>query len=290
MRVILDCDNTFGIADHDIDDALALFYLIHNPNVELIGVTTSFGNASGDVVWQATTKLTSLFDLAGLAIIRGAADPQDRTNDATEFIHEQVEHTGPVSLLVTGSATNIAGAFSDHPLRPRVVSYTGEKSQIVMMGGTTAPLIIGNRTMSELNISCDPDAVRTMLQSDLPCAFITGNVCLDAFADRKRVNWLARRLRRIGYPWVAPVLRGWCGKLENAYGVYGFHPWDLVAAVYLTDPDLFTSRDVYIDLSSNSIENGVLQVTDTKQNVVGITLPVALDVDGFWDKIGLIFG
>ncbi len=40
MKVVMDCDNTIGIPGRDLDDALALFYLLGRDDVELIGVAT----------------------------------------------------------------------------------------------------------------------------------------------------------------------------------------------------------------------------------------------------------
>ena len=37
-KVIYDCDNTMGLDNRDIDDGLALVYLVENKDVELLGV------------------------------------------------------------------------------------------------------------------------------------------------------------------------------------------------------------------------------------------------------------
>ena len=39
MKVVMDCDNTIGIPGRDLDDALALFYLLGRDDVELTGIT-----------------------------------------------------------------------------------------------------------------------------------------------------------------------------------------------------------------------------------------------------------
>ncbi len=40
VKVVMDYDNTIGIPGRDLDDALALFYLLGRDDVELIGVST----------------------------------------------------------------------------------------------------------------------------------------------------------------------------------------------------------------------------------------------------------
>ena len=41
-RIIYDCDNTFGIKDCDVDDGLALIYLLGSKEAELLGVSTTY--------------------------------------------------------------------------------------------------------------------------------------------------------------------------------------------------------------------------------------------------------
>ena len=43
-KIILDCDNTMGVIDCDVDDGLALLYLLGCPDVNLLGITCTYGN------------------------------------------------------------------------------------------------------------------------------------------------------------------------------------------------------------------------------------------------------
>lgn len=57
MRVILDCDNTMGTGA-DVDDGLALLYLLgHAGEVELAGITCTYGNSDIDTVYANTRRL-----------------------------------------------------------------------------------------------------------------------------------------------------------------------------------------------------------------------------------------
>ena len=38
-KIIYDCDNTFGLKNHDVDDGLTLFYLLGMPEIDLLGAT-----------------------------------------------------------------------------------------------------------------------------------------------------------------------------------------------------------------------------------------------------------
>ena len=70
----MDCDNTMGLPFHEVDDGLALLYLLGIPEVELIGVTTTFGNGSGKQVYRQTCKLVADLKL-DIPVLRG----EDRT-------------------------------------------------------------------------------------------------------------------------------------------------------------------------------------------------------------------
>lgn len=45
-KVLFDCDNTMGLPGRDVDDGLALLYLLGREDVDLKGVTTTYGNSS----------------------------------------------------------------------------------------------------------------------------------------------------------------------------------------------------------------------------------------------------
>ena len=50
LRLIMDCDCTRGVPGCDVDDGLALMYVLGCPEAELLGVTCSFGNNAQDTV------------------------------------------------------------------------------------------------------------------------------------------------------------------------------------------------------------------------------------------------
>lgn len=56
-KVIYDCDNTMGLDNRDIDDGLALVYLVENKDVELLGVCTTYANDSLEYVHKQTLEL-----------------------------------------------------------------------------------------------------------------------------------------------------------------------------------------------------------------------------------------
>lgn len=55
-KIIHDCDCTFGINGCDVDDGLALLYLLGDPEAEVLGVTTTYGNNTLEKVYENTKK------------------------------------------------------------------------------------------------------------------------------------------------------------------------------------------------------------------------------------------
>ena len=56
LKLIMDCDCTMGVPGCDVDDSLALLYVLDCPEAELLGVTCSFGNNTQDTVYRNSPK------------------------------------------------------------------------------------------------------------------------------------------------------------------------------------------------------------------------------------------
>ena len=111
-NVIFDCDNTYGIADCDVDDGLALIYLLGNKEVNLLGITTTYGNNKVEVVYPNTLKMVKDLKVENLDIKKGGANPKDLDNEASDYLLEMAnKYNGELSILATGSLTNLYGAY-----------------------------------------------------------------------------------------------------------------------------------------------------------------------------------
>jgi purine nucleosidase len=163
----------------DIDDAVALAWLLANPHCELVGITT----VSGQPVERA--KLASvLCKVAGvdIPIVPGAATPlqiearqpiaqqspslerwpHDETfisEDAIDFMADLIaRNPGEITLLAVGPMTNVARLFEHNP------EAAQQLRQIVLMLGKFGPEQIGPRP-AEWNTFCDPHAAEAVFNS-----------------------------------------------------------------------------------------------------------------------------
>ena len=159
----------------DVDDSLTLYAATKYPEVELVGVTTVFGN-----VTERGRLAKKLFSLCGVSVpvYCGSADALEKKKDANaktmlfeedllnpaytpkdggvEFILESVEKYGEeLTILAIGPLTNVALAIEK---APKTMAKVGK---IVLMGGTFfAPT-------PEWNIFCDPLAAEKVFGSGL---------------------------------------------------------------------------------------------------------------------------
>lgn len=186
-KVILDLDT-------GIDDALALAYALGSPELDLIGVTATYGNVLVDDGARNDLALLELFGRPDIPVFVG--EPHARAKDEfsvleiSEFIHgkngigeakiqqpqscvsdktavdfliESVAAYGDDLVIIpTGAMTNIAAAMDKDP-------DFAANAHIVFMGG--ALTVPGNvSTWAEANINQDPEAADMMVRE---CADVT---------------------------------------------------------------------------------------------------------------------
>ncbi len=189
--------------DVGIDDSVALAYAIASPDIDLVGLSATFGNVH---VGQSVCNARFLLDLrgaqsgpveAGLAHPRGAekflrsddvvrihgadgvgnvgekygvpvpdADQLDTSGRGVDLILEAARRYGrDLTLVPTGPLTNVAAAIRQDPAAMAGIGG------IVMMGG--ALTVTGNVTeAAEANIIADPFACKEVFESGLPVTMV----------------------------------------------------------------------------------------------------------------------
>ena len=182
-KVLIDTD----IGD-DIDDALALALALCSPEIDLLGVTTVFGDTQRRAYLAA--HILEVYQHKEIPVAAGQQAPlmyRHRpsgvpqaaildpciSNDtlsrltAPELIIEtSMEHNGAITLFCLGPLTNIATALL---IEPRL--FLAIKN-IVMIGGTTGiPL-------PEWNMRSDAQAAKIVLASGIPITLLGWNVTM----------------------------------------------------------------------------------------------------------------
>lgn len=187
--------------DMGVDDAMALAYALASPEVELIGITTVFGNvpcaqsvenclamlellghpevpvvAGADRALAATAPYTTMVDVHGTNGLGGVALPEPTREAvgksdaeggaAVDFLLDAARAWGSDLIYVpTGPLTNLALAARRDAEALRAIGG------IVFMGG--ALTIPGNVTPgAEANIANDPEAADAVLRSGVPVTMV----------------------------------------------------------------------------------------------------------------------
>ena len=264
--------------DPGVDDALAILLAAVSPELELLGLTTIFGNC--DVV-TATRNALVLLDVAGLPdvpVARGATDPiassylgavpqvhgVDGMGDggpplepsrgpvqesAAEFLCRTVAaNPGEVTLLAVGPLTNLALALR---LRPDLDTLV---DRVVVMGGNA--LVPGNATpTAEANIRNDPEAADLVFGARWPVTMVgldvTEKVVLRG-ADIDRVtaadSSAGRHLAR-----ALPHYRAFFAANNDVDGIYVHDP---SAVAYLIDPSWFSTAAWPVRVETQGFSRG----------------------------------
>lgn len=262
-RIILDTD-----IGTDVDDALALALLLGSPEVELVGVTTVYGDTllraqlarrlarlSGrPAAWAAPVVPGRRETLSGRPVWwpghegklhRDLADEDiEHDVDAVDWMVERVrEAPRTVDLLAVGPLTNVAAAIGRDP------AFARDLRSLVIMGGDFATS--GRR--AEHNFRCDAVAAETVLSSGARIV-VTG---LDATTH---VRLAAKEVTQIGAS--GPLGEALVGEIEVFWEFHGEqwnNPHDPVAALTLLEPDLFTFAYEEVRVLTSGNDEGLVQ-------------------------------
>lgn len=280
-KVIFDCDNTMGVEGCDVDDGLALIYLLGKENIDVCGITTTYGNSDINTVYNNTALMLKELRRNAIPLLKGCQDKQNLKSEAVDFIVETVNlHKGNISILATGSLTNLYAAYlADNSIFEKI-------SEIVLMGGITEKLIINGRNLDELNFSCDPTAAECILKNGKKLSIITGNNCLSAyFSELDFKTRLASKDNAIAQ-YISQKCMYWFRNMMSFFDINGFYNWDVVAAAFLANPSIFENKIFNLAPNIKHLERGFLNKNyQTNESLCFINLPEIHDVKKFTDDI-----
>lgn len=260
-----------GLPGGEIDDGLAILYLLGRDDVDVAGITNTFGNSSLRDVARCTARLLEQIGRSDISRYSGetytgqnpdlildirAADRYGNDHEAPAFPSEAAtflvdavnKAPGEISILGLGPLGNLHDAW-------RLDRTFYEKTkEIVVMGGVTGNLTLGGKPCRELNFSCNPEAAYSVVHAECPVAVFTGHICLQApftAGEMRRVEmWPDERLH---------LVRLWLSRFTEQFGVNCFYLWDLLPAVYLSHPELFDLREAHIAPTVESLRQGMLR-------------------------------
>ncbi|THF66754.1 nucleoside hydrolase [Deinococcus sp. Arct2-2] len=251
-KVILDTD-----IGTDVDDILALSLLLASPELQLLGVTTAYGDTRlrAKIVHHvlAQMNLAGQVPIApgGPATLNGereifwpghegknidAATIPDTVmlnQSAEDFIVETVkQHPGEITLIAIAPLANLARAIEQDPDTMRQVK------QIYMMGGVF-DLSRDDLPVAEHNIVSDPEAARVVFDFGLPITLFPLDVTTRTALGPAEMARLSRAAHPLGH-FLHAELVNWMPYIQARHGRDYTHMHDPLTVAALLRPALVT--------------------------------------------------
>ena len=268
--------------DPGVDDAMALYFALAHPAIELVGITTTFGNVS---VEQAATNALYLTAIAGRSVpitkgvavpwcklpeappahihgtdglgnlgIRRAVDGQLDPRSSAQFIVDMARaHPGEIALVAVGPLGNLSLALMLEPRLPQLVR------EVILMGGSV--LEPGNVSpTAEANIWNDPHAADRVFTAGWKLTMVGLDVTHRVVVLVALFKQIAQKHR---HPATDTLHRAvefysafYTGLYPHIAATPGCFAHDLLAFIYLVSPELFTVQTRSVRVATEGLAQG----------------------------------
>lgn len=286
LRVVID-------TDPGVDDLVALALAARSPQIDLVAVTTTYGNAPLEATTRNARHVLSLAGRPDVPVVPGSAAPMRRTAHTARVRHgpegagdapvppaEPVTPTPaaiadvlakapkPVTLVTMGPLTNLAAAIERGPelLRSTIERHVG-------MFGNLETDLDGVRH-ADFNTWCDPEAAHRGLLARLPTTMVTLDASRQALVP---ADWVerARASRDPLTSWLGAALASALRYDREHRGVPGVLVHDVLTIAALLDPSVLVCRDISVTVSLDEGEDR----GHTREALEGVPVRVAVSAD-----------
>ncbi|GAB4856433.1 Uridine nucleosidase 1 [Ancistrocladus abbreviatus] len=260
--------------DPGIDDSMTILMAFQTLEVEVIGLTTVFGNVSTEDSSRNALLLCEIAGYPNVPVAEGSHEPlkggKPRIADwvhgsdglgnlylpspkrkkieknAAEFLVDKVsEYPGEVSILALGPLTNLALAIK------RDSSFASKVKRVVVLGG--AFFAMGNvNPAAEANIYGDPEAADVVFTSAANITVVGINITTQVkFTDEDLHElWQSQGRHTQLITDMCKFYRDWHVKSDGVCGIFLHDPVSFVA---LVRPDLFTYKKGVVRVETQGI-------------------------------------
>ena len=263
--------------DPGVDDSLAIFVALNSPELEVLGLTTIFGNAVTSTCTENALRLLEIAKRTDVPVIEGAEVPLNGNfRGAASFVHgdngqgnatlsspvtkpldidavtflKEIIETNPneITLVPVGPLTNIANLLTIHE------GIDSKIKEIVLMGGNAQSP--GNATpTAEANILNDPEAADIVFSAQCEITMVGLDVTNDVFMNEEQVVTLGSfdndKSKHIGK--INPFYFDF---LKDFFQDNGMPVHDSSAITYLVHPEYFETLNHPIKVETKGISRG----------------------------------
>ena len=269
--------------DPGVDDAMALYYALAHPDIDVVGVTTTFGNVS---VTQAAENALYLLAIAGcghIPVTQGVAAPLGKPGEdppahihgadglgnlaqrqahalridprsSAQFIVDMARlQPGEITVVAVGPLGNLALALEIEPQLPQLLRA------VVIMGGTV--LEPGNVSpVAEANIWNDPHAADRVFCAGFALTMVGLDVTHQVILPVTLFKQLAAHHRHIATDTLHHAVAFYANFYSDLYphvaAIHGCFGHDVLAFVALTDPQLFATETGAVRVAVDGLAQG----------------------------------
>ena len=275
--------------DPGIDDCLALLLALNSPELDVRGISISYGNTvvenayrnAVEIVRKVKHPIRVPLGIGARRPLKRQLHVADDTHGPSGLGYADVPPAGvildyvrtlerlleaqpePVTLVTLGPVTSLALVLRANPgvVRDKVGRHIAMIGNIEAAGNTTR--------FSEFNAWCDPEALATVLAAEIPTEMIGLDVTRKIVIKGNEVNRLAEQS-----PWLHDALRFYVEFHKKQEGLDGAVINDVLAIAYLIQPDVLTFSDLRLTVS---LDDGQSRGR-TKLDPKGAFARVAMDV------------
>ncbi|XP_044466484.1 probable uridine nucleosidase 2 [Mangifera indica] len=279
--------------DPGIDDAMAIFLALRSPEVEVIGLTTIYGNVYTTLATRNALHLLEVAERTDIPVAEGShvtitkgtklriadfvhgADGLGNQNfpppkgkaieqSAAAFIVEQAKlDPGKVTVVALGPLTNLALAVE---LDPAFVKNIG---QIVLLGGAFS--VNGNvNPAAEANVFGDPEAADIVFTCGADVVAVGINVTHQVVmtdADREKLAQFNGKFAQ----YLSKILEVYFAYHREAYSTRGVYLHDPAALLVAVNPSLFTYTEGVVRVQTTGITRGLTILYNKQKRFAEVT-------------------
>ncbi|PHT52784.1 putative uridine nucleosidase 2 [Capsicum baccatum] len=279
--------------DPGIDDAMAIFVALQSPEVEVIGLTTIYGNVYTTLATRNALHLLEIVGRTDIPVAEGShvtitkgtklriadfvhgADGLGNQNfpapngkpieqNAADFLVQQASlHPGKVTVVALGPLTNIALAIQSDP------AFVKNIGQIVVLGGAFS--VNGNvNPAAEANIFGDPDAADVVFTSGADVLAVGINVTHQVVLTDSDRDELAKSNGKFA-KYLDKILGVYFDYHHDAYSTKGVYLHDPTALLAAVDPSLITYTEGVVRVQTIGITRGLTLFYNKQKRFAEVT-------------------
>eukprot|EP01132_Coremiostelium_polycephalum_P000962 gene962-1225_t len=307
QNVWLDCD-----PGHD--DAFAIMLAAHNPNINLLGISTVAGNQTVEKTTNNALRVLEIIDRVGtVVVVKGASVPLVRPPMVCEEIHgasgldtatplpqptvspitdtpaivvmaqhikKSFQETNEkVTIVACGCLTNVALLFSVYP-------EIKSQCKVSLLGGA---MTVGNMSpVAEFNILVDPEAAKIVYESGVEVTMVPLEVSHKALVTPQ----IIQRIKNIGItPYtdtVCDLLHFFTKSYKALFDMDDPPLHDPLAVAYVIDPTIFKTKLLRVEIETTSTlcyGQTVCDVWGFSKLTKNVNVCLDADIPKFWDLL-----